>query len=392
MMLPVHQEGCLLKDVVRIMMAQICKVGVPYNSDLLIEGTVTVTVDKQKVIVIHFDDRLLSQSATVTANDTGPGSSSDVNSVAEGFRSAISELTGRHFSAAAADASASATGAVINQSVNNSGWFIGSSSTKMMTCLNETLNERVAIDLDSEEDNPDMQEFNDIEFPDVSNCTAVVEHPIFPNTTSSKKTCRKVKDAKNVIVIEDGELLETVCDVSEATDELKLLDGFSSRYLLPYTDCESVADSSDARSLLNNVNQASEPTMLRCEMCGWQARRTSQLESHLVARHGVVDSTQLGRHIAHTACSLCGKRFRFQAQLDKHRLRHGSMPGERSHRCTQCRNTYSNAQSLVLHSQVHGTNVSRLSCVVCNKTYANKVLFQKHIVYMHERTGFPANC
>ena len=390
-----------MKDVVRTMMAQICKVGVTYSSDLLIEGTVVVTVDKQKVIVIHFDDRLSSQLATSTpagvsesATVASGASSSDVNAVAEGFRSAISELASRHFTAAG----------VTNQSANP-GWFVGSTSTKMMTCLNElneTLNERVAIDVDSEDETQPLP-FNDIDLTDVANCSGNVQslppvvHPVFPNAVKTRRTCRKVKDAKNVIIIEDSELLEPSCDVSEPVDdysnsELKLLDSFTSRYLLPSADCESVGDTYDTRSLTSNGKQSVELTVLCCEMCGWQARNKSQIESHLVSRHGIVDSRRLGRRIAHIACSLCGKRFRFRAQLDKHRLSHGSVPSERLHRCLECRNTYSQPQSLALHSQVHDKNatlggVDRLSCLICNKSYANKVLFQKHIMYMHERSG-----
>jgi len=397
-MLPAQQEGSLLRDVVRTMMAQICKVGVTYSSDLLIEGTVVVTVDKQKVIVIHFDDRLPTQFATSTqagASDSSTVASSDVNCVAEGVRTAISELTSRHFTAAG----------VTNRS-GNPGWFVGSTSTKMMTCLSElseTLNERVAIDVDSEDDAQPLP-FNDIDLADCSSSVQsvpVVVDQVFPNVNKSRRTCRKVKDAKNVIIIEDSELLEPACDVSEPVDdysnsELKLLDSFTSRYLLPSTDCESVGDAYDTRSLTSNSKQGVESTALCCEMCGWQGRNKSQIESHLVSRHGIVDSRRLGRRIAHISCSLCGKRFRFRAQFDKHRLTHCSGPAERLHRCLECRNAYSQAQSLALHSQVHDKNatlggVDRLSCMICNKSYATKVLFQKHIMYMHERTGCADN-
>jgi hypothetical protein len=413
-MLPAQQEGCLLRDAVRTMMAQICKVGVAYNNDVVIEGTVVVTVDRQKVIVIHFDDRLSSHAAAATlhagssdaANVSSASSSAaaapgvDTNPVAEGFRSAISELSVRHYLPAG-----------LATSCSKAGWFAGSTTSKMMNCLNElneTLNERVAIDIDSDEHDAS---FDDIDLADVANCGGAVqnslppvEQPVFAGGggAGAVKTCRKVKDAKNVIVIEDGELLEPDCDVSETAGddystgaELKLLDGFASRCLLPAADCESNADASDARSLTGGDGRRGfESEMLSCETCGWQARTNSQLESHLVTRHGIVDSRRLGRPIAHTACPLCGKRFRFRAQLDKHRQCHASTPpSERLHRCRKCRNAYSQAQSLALHSQVHDKNVelggSRLSCVVCNKSYANKVLFQKHIVYMHERiAGF----
>lgn len=398
-MLPAQQEDYLLRDAVRTMMAQICKVGVAFSSDLLIEGTIAITVDRQKVIVIHVDDRLSAQSAAMShisenaAVTVSSALSADVNAVADGFRSTISELSSRHISSLA------------NQPVKP-GWFVGSASSKMMTCLSElseTLNERVAIDVDSEEGN---EAFDDIDLGDVTNCNGNVPsspstvHPGFNSTTGSggKTTCRKVKDAKNVIIIEDSELLEPTGDVSEVVcdygnSELKLLDSFANRCLLPSNDCESVIDNSDSRSILSPGKQGFESAVLCCEMCGWQARNNSQLESHLVTRHGIIDNRSLGRRIAHITCPVCGKRFRFRAQLDKHRLRHVSASAERLHQCLKCRNSYRHAQSLALHSQVHTKgaplSVDRLSCIVCNKTYANKVLFQKHIVYMHERNGFP---
>ena len=132
-----------------------------------------------------------------------------------------------------------------------------------------------------------------------------------------------------------------------------------------------------------------------------QARSTSQLESHLVARHGLINSRRLARPIPNTACPECGKRFRFRAQLNKHRRRHVATTtagatvdaGDcttRIYRCRLCRNAYRHPQSLDLHAHVHegGVNgLGRLTCDLCKKSYANKVLFQKHIIYMHDRTG-----
>ena len=140
-----QQESCLLRDAIRTMMLQICKVGVTYSTDLVVEGTVAVTVDHSKVIVIHFDD-CISQSLSADVNSVA--FPADSSTVSEGFRSAISELS-TSFRQFASPGQLQSLGC-------RPGWFAGSTSSKMMNCLrndpDETLNERVAIDVGSEDE------------------------------------------------------------------------------------------------------------------------------------------------------------------------------------------------------------------------------------------------
>jgi hypothetical protein len=276
--------------------------------------------------------------------------------------------------------------------------------------LDDTLGERVDIDLDSDGESPSLA---DIPLADTCGTVRSTTRDVcslsgyLGSTDAQKKTFRRVKDAKNVIVIEDNELFDSQGDMPEPFDdfggsELKSLTSFAHHNSLSSADCESITDTADSRSDFRDFNpemtgdrKQFEPAALACEMCGWHARTMSQLESHLVALHGVIESQRLGRRIAHFACPLCGKRYRFRAQLDKHRLQHGSGVGDRPHRCQQCRNAYRHAQSLALHNCVHNSIATqcgvRLHCPACNKTYPNKVLFQKHIVYMHERMSGPGD-
>jgi len=387
-----QQEKSLLQDAVKTMMAQICKVGVTYHSELQIEGTVVVTVDQQKVIVIHFDDRLpfqpTSQPNQADNNIVIPASSQDV-ALNDGCRLMSGE------------GSNSAT------SPAKPGWYEGSSTSKMMnslTELDETWSERVAIDLDAEPD-ADSQSINTPNFED--NSSFCRGGPMDDVTLGREcqpslglRKVRRVKDAKNVIVIEDNDLFgsaetlqETVGQCSSV--ELKRLSGFAGRSSVSSTaDCESIGDAAD---LSNEFVPEVDPvrsvsgfhaSVLACEVCGWHSRTVSNLESHLVSQHGITESEKLGHSIKSVSCPVCSKRFRFLAQLSKHIARHGAKVVERPYRCHLCSNSYRHKQSLALHSHVHDTNVvkgSRLTCTLCYKTYPNKVLFQKHIVYMHER-------
>ena len=117
-----------------------------------------------------------------------------------------------------------------------------------------------------------------------------------------------------------------------------------------------------------------------CEECAKTLPTQSLLEAHLVAAHNVTETPMLGK-ISHHTCGRCGKKFRFQASLNKHEIKH---IGAKPHRCKVCQNSYGLKSSLDIHMNVH-TNCLR--CNLCNKAYNNKKLFQKHIVYMHEKSS-----
>ena len=405
-MLCSQQEKSLLQDAVKTMMSQICKVGVTYHSELQIEGTVVVTVDQQRVIVIHFDDCLPLQPAT-QPNQTGhsiviPTSSQDAV-LNDGCRLVTGDISN--------STTSTASGVISPGSCQpaKSGWYEGSSTSKMMnslTELDETWTERVAIDLDSEPD-ANSQSVNTPNFEDNS-CSFShgdtmddVALPRECQMTISQRKVRRVKDAKNVIVIEDNELFNSAGTLHETigecnSGELKRLSGFAGRSSTSSTaDCESIEDAAELRSLSNEFStdvdpdiHGYRPAVLTCEICGWHARTVSNLESHLVSQHGVVESERLGHFIKSVSCHVCSKRFRFRAELNKHMAVHSVTATERPYKCHICRNSYRYAQSLALHSRVHDKNMitgARLNCNICYKTYPNKVLFQKHIVYMHER-------
>jgi len=407
-MLCSQQEKSLLQDALKTMMAQICKVGVTYHNELQIEGTVVVTVDQQKVIVIHFDDRLPLQPTTQpsqTDNNVVISTSSHDAMLNDGCRLVTGDMSN--------STAVTATGITSPGSCQTakSGWYEGSSSSKMMnslTELDETWNERVAIDLDSEPD-ADSQSVSTPNFDD-NNCSFSHGDPMdditLPRecqTTLCERKVRRVKDAKNVIVIEDNELFNSAGTLHETVGEsnigeLKRLSVFAGRSSASSTaDCESIEDAAELRSFSNEFSPQVDPdisgfrsAVLACEICGWHARTVSHLESHLVSQHGVVESERLGHFIKCVSCPICSKRFRFRTQLSKHMAVHSSTATERPYRCQICRNSYRHAQSLALHSRVHDKNVnsgSRLNCTLCYKTYPNKVLFQKHIVYMHERVN-----
>lgn len=407
-MLCSQQEKSLLQDAVKTMMAQICKVGVTHHSELQIEGTVVVTADQQKVIVIHFDDRLPLQPATQPSQtDSGIVAGISASSQDAVLNDGCRLVTGETSNSATSTASGITSPGSCHTA--KSGWYEGSSTSKMMnslTGLDETWNERVAIDLDSEPD-ADSQSVDAPNFED-NNCSFGNSDPMddvtLPRecqTALCQRKVRRVKDAKNVIVIEDNDLFNSAGTLHETVGEcnrgeMKRLSGFAGRSSASSTaDCESIEDAAEMRSFSNEFSPEVDAdisglrsAVLACEICGWHARTVSHLESHLVSHHGVVESERLGHFIKSVSCPVCNKRFRFHAQLSKHMAVHSITATERPYQCQRCRNSYRHPQSLALHSRVHDRSVitgSRLNCTLCCKTYSNKVLFQKHIVYMHER-------
>jgi len=405
-MLCSQQEKSLLRGAVKTMMAQICKVGVTHHSELQIEGTVVVTADQQKVIVIHFDDHLPLQPSTqpiqTDNNIVISASSQDVV-----LNDVCRMVTGEPSTSTTVAATVTTSPGSCQPA--KSGWYEGSSTSKMMnslTELDETWNERVAIDLDSEPD-ADSQ-LVDAPSSEDNNCSFSHSDPMddvtlpreFPMTPGERKI-RRVKDAKNVIIIEDNDLFNSAGTLHEtvgecSSGEMKRLSGFAGRSSASSTaDCESIEDATELRSFSNEFDlevdadiSGFRSAVLACEVCGWHARTVSNLESHLVSQHGVVESERLGHFIKSVSCPVCSKRFRFHAQLTKHMAVHSLTANERHYRCHICRNCYRHPQSLALHAHVHDKSIvagSRLNCSLCCKTYPNKVLFQKHIMYMHER-------
>ena len=47
--MPTMQEESSLREAIRTTLVQLCKVGVSYQAELAIEGTIGVTVDRQQV-------------------------------------------------------------------------------------------------------------------------------------------------------------------------------------------------------------------------------------------------------------------------------------------------------------------------------------------------------
>lgn len=401
-----QQEKYLLQDAVKTMMAQICKVGVTYQSELHIEGTVVVTADQQKVIVIHFDDHLPLQSTaqpTQTDNSCVNTTPSQDAAVSDGCRFGTGDVSNL-----ATNRPCGITSPGSYQAAK-SGWYEGSSSSKMMNSLTElddAWNDRAAIELDSEPDDADSRLVNTPNYGDNNSSfghgdsiddVALIQEC---QTSANERKVRRIKDGKNVIVIEDNDLFrsartlhETVGECTSA--EMKQLSGRSSTFSI--ADCESVGDTADLRSLSNDCTQEVETdisglrsAVLACEICGWHARTSSNLESHLVSQHDVTESERLGHCIKTVSCPVCSKRFRFRTQLSKHMAVHSARVVDRPYRCQICRNSYRYAQSLALHLSVHDKSLikgRRLNCTLCCKTYPNKMLFQKHIMYMHERVN-----
>lgn len=418
------QEDSLLNKTVKTMMSQVCKFALTYCCEVLIEGTIGVTVDKQKRIIIHFDDKILSANSTEVCNASHgeppavslPNlSTSQDSNLTDSMRQLSSEvpaslnsyLTGSlssNWSGGAQSGGSGTSSSTGTGLLKASGWETVP-STKMMSCfqvssashaaLSQTLNETIAIDSDSDS-------LDGIPLESMSNRTRRCYANAVPRvmTRSSRKAFRQTRDMKEIITIKDKDLFESGADLDEEMPEdLKSPSQLSvtPKRALASVDCESIPDASESRSLFSDISPqglcspedfdvksgfeltttTSKP-MCVCEICGRRVPTLCQLEAHLVSKHGVVESDQLGK-ITHFSCPVCSKNYRFQAQLDKHMVRHEV---ERPYKCRECRNAYRYEESLALHIQVHS---NRLHCNLCNKSYTNKVLFQKHIAYMHEK-------
>ncbi len=496
-----------LREAISTTVVQLCKVGVAYQSDLSIKGTIGVTVDKRQVILVHLDEHFetgqyvveSSQTQTIQVESEVSGSS-DIPVDATLVRAPISSgnilrqdpmissvgvLPGsgmpRVVSVAATSGSTSSfmtqsqppilppilppisdsqTGIVpalgslavpisfwqhamrsvysqvkvpqnanpnLADSANLANLSFGSSmqdSTHDMDCKIKTLTETVAIDLDS-----DSESFSPLNFEDeddgTDKTTGWMEKKEPPTSDTEQNDLMCQSDVKNIILIEDGtDLMQDGCIDQSETDAVSVTDDYERyRSALPKLNipvkawpspiqlkvealegARVLASVSDVPMNQNDDTESEQGDQLgigritggwpwemarkdksqtntpsECEVCHktFAFVSSAHLECHLVETHNITISRQVGP-IPHKCCPHCDKKFRFQATLEKHLFVHVD---QKPFKCTKCPNAYCYAESLDIHKVSHDGN---LTCQICNSTYANRKLFQKHIKYMHE--------
>lgn len=406
-------EDTHLEEAIRTTLSQLCKVGITYNTELSIDGTIGVTVDKKNVIMIHFSEKHKAGRPSVSSLAESSTTPADTSSALQPSQSQ-QEYSQADLRLLGAEALYSLqeylnkppTGGIGSgttdpcKSQKDRLPYTGDTPSKMLQ-----FNESIPIDVDSDSASLSSLHF-DTDYGDTRNVL----------DSKEKDFCEK----KNIIVIDDqNQFLDSSnLDHMSAAVSLQsdLQTGYSAQTLGVATDSmatglygkskdTSVAgldmlslphdlrtmkaipstsvtpgsphSSHIAERMVSHYWLTPDKAKLTCEICGKVLTNAAAVEVHLVSTHGVTETATLGK-IQHIPCPDCDKKFRFKCLLDKHMRLHNYA---RPYKCKICHNTYRYDESLKIHSKVHANS---FECHVCNKGYTNKHLFQKHIVYMHE--------
>ena len=389
------EQNLLLKDALKHVIGQVFRTNISYDLELHVEGTLGVTVDQQKSFVFHFDDKLdASQNKDLFSSEflgRSDYSNSVMNYLTEPANlqmnlpstpltsetSIITEVQG--FDPVEADPqleveveSVTVTAEPIEHSPDQV-------SPKMMRNMmpDNKFDPMISafVISDSDDDLPFSPPNFDMRSHKRKTQKSFHRLPQkrLPCKDSKESVFKKINRLKKKTVIFSKKMSDPPLDSFDVESNLS---NFS-------FEC-SVDGGIDSKVDLRSKSESSRSEVCKqmnvCEACGLELKSISQLEGHLVSKHGITDSLSLGK-ITSFSCSVCHKSYRFQAQLVKHLLRHEV---KKPFVCKICKNSYRCKESLNLHMQVHNTTID-LNCHICLKSYSNKILFQKHIAYMHEK-------
>ena len=102
------------------------------------------------------------------------------------------------------------------------------------------------------------------------------------------------------------------------------------------------------------------------------------------------------------ACSICGKTFKTQKQLDKHMIRHQNstilvngvlVPAEekKTYECPKCGKQFTRESAYEQHLQLHEGNAP-LKCKYCGKVFIRESLYERHVLRHENNRDFDYEC
>ena len=359
-MMHVLQDGRQIQEAIRTMLLQLCRVGVIYENELSIVGTLGVTIDKKTVVLVHFDEQYSSvgcPSDRKQPSDSRPASDGRPPSDVTSLTPVGGETELRLLGAEALYSLQDYLSPPLADGPECQAAACGSLQQMTKEAVDSKLFQFTGVDDVIPIEDSDSESF------------AALPFDVDPDASEDADV--KAKDVKNIVL---GDGLSGGLD--GGTD---VVGDDAAMFLLADVGYGKIEASALDVSVDVEVGRVRTTDRRRaCDVCGRVFAGVAALESHLVGTHGVT-RTPSGGQIPHFDCAHCQRKFRFRCLLEKHARMHDAA---RPHRCRHCANAYRHRDSLTLHLRVHTGDV--LACHLCNKGYATRKLFQKHIVYMHE--------
>ncbi|KAL7295173.1 hypothetical protein TKK_0011481 [Trichogramma kaykai] len=134
--------------------------------------------------------------------------------------------------------------------------------------------------------------------------------------------------------------------------------------------CESCGAQFKCRQSLREhfVRKHTEGFRYRCASCSKEFKMKSDLYMHVQNQHNAEAGSA-------AQCDQCGRRYRNQFALKKHRAH---AHNERPYGCSICKRRLATEESLEQHTLLH-TRKERTVCQICGKTYSGNDPLKKHM-------------
>ena len=147
----------------------------------------------------------------------------------------------------------------------------------------------------------------------------------------------------------------------------------------------------------HHVTQVHETERLKPYQCKWVLENGLLCGKKLYKAHNLKVHMQMHRGIKSFSCYVCGKSFRQNAHLKKHKKIHfrndldhtqSVHEGKKAQTCAICKKSFSLSQksNLYRHVKEHEGKQS-YSCDICQKSFSKKGNLKRHVKDKHENAG-----
>ena len=189
----------------------------------------------------------------------------------------------------------------------------------------------------------------------------------------------------------------------EAKKELEQIEASNLKYKCDFPGCER--EYGKKHLLKEHFRSHTGDMRYSCDVCGERFFLHSHMKRHLYTHAGIKPHScrwkcgatfaSYGGRMKHEraqhsenpyklVCDICGRPFRFDGEVDKHKLTHLAPHKRMAYRCSYCGIIFDSISHRERHEQRHKDN-DTFQCEDCNKMFKNEKNLRNHYKTHHEK-------